>query len=120
MPFVLLQCWPQFCYGRLLYLGLVNGHNKKWENEKEFLEKEVSLVEPFVESLPQILILIGYVTLEFDCLGPAEGLGGLFTWSKLNIATFSLILAGNNLMTRGPFSSKKIKIFVGKYQCCLP
>ena len=43
LPFLLLQCWPQYKMARILYLGFWK-KNKKWRSEKETMERNVGSV----------------------------------------------------------------------------
>ena len=40
LPFLLLQCWPQYRMARILYLGLWK-KDKMWRSEKETIERNV-------------------------------------------------------------------------------
>ena len=57
LPLLCCQLWPQFRYGRLLYMGLVL-KDSKWRREKEFLDKELASAEPLVESMWQLMIIV--------------------------------------------------------------
>ena len=43
LPFLLLQCWPQYRMARILYLGLWK-KDKMWRSEKETMERNVGCV----------------------------------------------------------------------------
>ena len=43
LPFLLLQCWPQYRMARILYLGLWK-KDKKWRSEKETMDRNVGSV----------------------------------------------------------------------------
>ena len=77
LPFLILQIWPQVQICKLLKMGLYDKH-PQWRQRKDSMEREVSSVgknwlnifnnlrafqfcnvsEPFLESIPQIHILL--------------------------------------------------------------
>ena len=67
LPFLCCQVWPSFRYARLLYIGLIR-QDVNWREEKEYLDKELSSVEPFVESMWQVIIIGGYRQMEPFCI----------------------------------------------------
>ena len=67
LPFLCCQAWPSFRYAQLLYIGLIRKDGKLRE-EKEYLDKELSSVEPFVESMWQVIIIGGYRQMEPFCI----------------------------------------------------
>eukprot|EP00092_Neocalanus_flemingeri_P009234 GFUD01009939.1.p1 GENE.GFUD01009939.1~~GFUD01009939.1.p1 ORF type:complete len:552 (-),score=107.03 GFUD01009939.1:142-1797(-) len=52
---VLLQVWPQYCAARVVWLFYSGRHNAI--REKEQFERGIISLEPFIESVPQVLIL---------------------------------------------------------------
>ena len=64
-----LQIWPQYRMVRLLYLGLVK-KCPSWRREHQNLLHNVTSVEPFTESVPQIYWILCVWVLTGGCLGP--------------------------------------------------
>ena len=52
IPFLILQFWPQWQV--LKVIKLMWQKDVRWREEKEQLEKEISSIEPFLESLPMV------------------------------------------------------------------
>ena len=67
--FLILQLWPQFCAFRIITLILRN--KSEWKKNKSMMERSVCLLEPFLESIPQTIILtiLFYLTncQKFSC-----------------------------------------------------
>ena len=84
LPLLLGLCWPQYRAVRILVLGLCMKVSS-WRKEKETIDKDVSsigkiytiitfllgtrvlsshFVEPFVEAVPQVMLLINFLMLE--------------------------------------------------------
>jgi len=55
-PLLLGQVWPQWQVIKIL--KLMKEGNSQWRTEKEKLEREVSSLEPFLESVPQVHIIL--------------------------------------------------------------
>ena len=72
-PLLLIQCWPQYQACKIIYFGLVK-KTSTWRTEKVKMEKDVTsigkfflssilsiyvwcILEPFIEALPQIIVL---------------------------------------------------------------
>ena len=88
LPLLLGLCWPQYWAVRILVLGLCMKVSS-WRKEKETVDKDVSsigktfgmclfkelinnftyFVEPFVEAVPQVLLLISFWSLNESVLG---------------------------------------------------
>ena len=62
LPFVICQIWTQSKYLKLIWSGVVKRHKKEheWKREKEFLDREIGTVDPWVENVPQLLVLTFY------------------------------------------------------------
>merc|ERR1711971_9966 len=56
-PLLVGQFWPQWQVIKLLKL-IKERRTREWREEKEKLEKEVSSLEPFLESVPQVHIIL--------------------------------------------------------------
>merc|ERR1712021_225621 len=56
LPLLMCQIWPQFRMARILYFYRKN--DDRWIEEKEHHEKELSSLEPFIEAVPQVVILL--------------------------------------------------------------
>ena len=54
LPLFLGQFWPQFQALKLFWL--IKNKDLKWRKKKEQLDREISSIEPFLESLPQVNI----------------------------------------------------------------
>ena len=88
LPLLLGLCWPQYRAVRILVLGLCMKVSY-WRKEKDVIDKDVSsigktfgmclfkelinnftyFVEPFVEAVPQVLLLISFWSLNESVLG---------------------------------------------------
>ena len=88
LPLLLGLCWPQYRAVRILVLGLCMKVSY-WRKEKDVIDKDVSsigktfgmclfkelinnftyFVEPFVEAVPQVLLLISFWSLNDKVLG---------------------------------------------------
>ena len=53
----------------MVYFGFTN-QEARYTAEKEFLDEIISPVEPFVEALPQIYIMVCLFIFDGDCFGP--------------------------------------------------
>ena len=51
---VLLQCWPQYITAKII-VQIATGQ-EGWRKNKESLQRNVSSLEPYLESTPQMLI----------------------------------------------------------------
>ena len=69
LPFLLCQCWVQFRMLRLLYLGLVR-KNSEWRREQRVLLENVTSIEPFIESVPQLAWTYYLSHVTKGCIGP--------------------------------------------------
>jgi len=59
---VVLQCYPQYRYLKLVYkIVMKSDHTIPWNQEKLFLEKTLSTIEPYYETIPQLLVLACYI-----------------------------------------------------------
>ena len=67
---LILQVWPQYRMIRLLYLGLWK-KNSQWRREQKVILENVSGVEPFIESVPQVYWIV-CVWMITGCIGPGE------------------------------------------------
>merc|ERR1711971_181029 len=56
-PLLVGQFWPQWQVLKVLKL-IKERRTREWREEKEKLEKEVSSLEPFLESVPQVHIIL--------------------------------------------------------------
>ena len=52
---LILQLWPQLCALRIIISVLKN--NSEWRKEKALMDRSIGLLEPFLESIPQTIIL---------------------------------------------------------------
>ena len=71
LPFLLLQVWPQFRVMRLIYAGYIK-KDSKWVEEQTETQETILCMEPFIESVPQVLWLT-YLWDETKCVGPTVG-----------------------------------------------
>ena len=53
--FLILQLWPQICAIRIIILIVKN--DSIWKQEKALMDRSIGLLEPFLESIPQTIIL---------------------------------------------------------------
>ena len=53
--FLILQLWPQICAIRIIVLIVKN--DSIWKQEKALMDRSIGLLEPFLESIPQTIIL---------------------------------------------------------------
>merc|ERR1711971_403235 len=67
LPLLICQVWPQWQVIKVL--KLMKDGNSQWRIEKEKLEKEVGSLEPFLESIPQVHLILLIV---------GTGIGGRF------------------------------------------
>merc|ERR1711971_663483 len=59
LPLLICQVWPQWQVIKVL--KLMKDGNSNWRMEKEKLEKEIGSLEPFLESLPQVHLIMAIV-----------------------------------------------------------
>ena len=61
--FLILQLWPQL-YALRIVKDIVK-NNSKWRRDKALMERSICLLEPFLESIPQTIILTNllYITM---------------------------------------------------------
>ena len=103
-PLVVLQFYPQYRYMKLIYNFVVKKKAKRCEKELEFLNREISGVEPLVESYPQFLILNCLTLLVPKCFGISSQINCKNTevYFKLILAFTSCNLGIINFLTHGP------------------
>ena len=79
---VLLQCWPQYMAVKII-VQIATGQ-EEWKKNKESLQRDVSSLEPYLESTPQVLIQTTIlITTEYNEFEDVFGDYDLF------LATFS-------------------------------
>ena len=66
--FLVLQLWPQLCALRII-IAIVNKRSE-WKKDKAMMERSIGLLEPFLESIPQTIILTSLLYLTF-CQKPS-------------------------------------------------
>merc|ERR1711971_886336 len=59
LPLLIFQVWPQWQVIKVL--KLMKDGKSHWRTEKEKLEKEIGSLEPFLESLPQVHLIMAIV-----------------------------------------------------------
>jgi len=96
LPLLIFQVWPQWQVMKVL--KLMKDGNSNWRMEKEKLEKEIGSLEPFLESLPQVHLIMAIVLR-----GP-KSLGSLGSQSVVTflLSVFSACFGMSKFFNYGP------------------